>query len=63
MRSIIRSRPMLAAAAVIALGSVPAAVSLLQAQVVRCYIEVCVPTEGGGERCYQKLVDCPKEPI
>ena len=63
MRSILRSRPMLVATAVLTLGAVPAAVSLLQAQVVRCYIEVCVPAPGGGEHCYQKQVDCPKEPM
>jgi len=26
-------------------------------------VEVCVPAPGGGEHCYQKQVDCPKEPI
>jgi hypothetical protein len=61
MRSLLRRCPMLVATAVTTLGTVPTVVSLLQAQQLRCYIEVCVPTSSGGESCYQKPVDCPKE--
>jgi hypothetical protein len=39
---------------------IPAAVSLLHAQVVVCYVEWCVP-KGAGESCIVKQVPCPSE--
>jgi len=58
--SIHKYRMRLASAAVtLAIGSV--GISLLHAQVIRCYTEVCVPTTGGGESCYVKEIPCPKD--
>lgn len=48
----------LAAAVAVA---VPAAVTLLRAQVTVCYVEWCIP-KGAGESCVVKQVPCPAEP-
>lgn len=47
--------------ALAALVLIPAAIAVVHAQVVRCYIEVCVPMSSGGQSCYEKPVTCPKE--
>lgn len=55
-----RPRPSLVFAfAAAALAAVPVAANLLQAQVMVCYVEMCVP-KGNGESCVIKEVPCPK---
>ena len=49
----------LAWTAVIA-GTAPAAVSLVSAQVRKCYVEVCSTTDG-KTTCYEKEVTCATE--
>jgi hypothetical protein len=49
----------LASTAVIA-GLAPAAVSILSAQVRKCFMEVC-STSDGVTICYEKEVPCPIE--
>ena len=51
-------RNVLLAAAVAAMAMIPVAVSLLNAQVMVCYAEWCIPTDR-GERCYVKIISCP----
>ncbi len=55
----VSARRFLAAAAVLAAIAPPAA-DLLHAQVIRCYIEVCVD-KGDGQSCYEKPVECPEQ--
>jgi hypothetical protein len=52
-------RLMLPLAAAVALA-IPAAVTLLRAQTMVCYVEWCVP-KGSGESCVVKPVPCPPE--
>jgi hypothetical protein len=52
-----RTSILLASAAVIG-GLIPAAATLLNAQVRKCFLEVC-STKNGVTMCYEKEVDCP----
>jgi hypothetical protein len=55
-----RLRPSLIFAfAAAAVAAVPAAVTVMQAQVMVCYVEMCVP-KGEGESCVIKEVPCIK---
>lgn len=53
-----RLRPsLLFAVAAAVVAAVPATVTVLQAQVMVCYVEMCVP-KGNGESCVVKEVPC-----
>ncbi|HEX6370009.1 MAG TPA: hypothetical protein VF006_13900 [Longimicrobium sp.] len=43
-----------------AAAAIPFARSLLQAQVMVCYVEWCIP-KGTGESCVVKQVPCPSD--
>lgn len=42
--------------------TIPLAAHLLNAQVMRCYVEVCID-KGTGQSCYEKPVPCPPHQV
>lgn len=56
MPAFLRSRSLLPAFAALALGGS----SLLYAQELKCYVEICVPAASGGESCVVKPIRCPQ---